>query len=203
MSWRQERGDGSRPPVTSIRTKLAWNSDSGTLGPAVNGSQQPVFSQLCPQLCPVHSLKAATWGVFTPQKLVSTANQGFFVSGDLVVQHLPAFYQSQVMLPPFFLTRNSLGSKPFSISVAQWEESHMLLRETVRPSESIQKEKLLAPWKKSCISFILWLKETNAGGSSLLFQAPGRQWGRGSSFLFVIVMSQVILLSKKNKNYVA
>lgn len=59
------------------------------------------------------------------------------------------------MLPSFILTCNSLRDKPFSDSVAQREGSHMLLRETVRTKESIQKEVLLAPWKESFIFFIL------------------------------------------------
>lgn len=35
--------------------------------------------QLCSQLCPVQSLKAAVVGVFTPQKLVSPTNLGLFL----------------------------------------------------------------------------------------------------------------------------
>lgn len=126
-------------------------------------------SQLCSQLCPVHSLKAATVGIFTPQKLVSTANQTFFVSREPLLN----IYQ-HTTIPSFILTCNSLWSKPFSISVAQWEESHMLLGETVRTKESRQKKELLAPWKKSFIFFIDSRKQM-LGIVRFLFQGPESQ----------------------------
>jgi len=76
----------------------------------------------------------------------------------------------------------------------------MLLKETVRTKESIQKEALLALWEKIFIFFILGLQETNAW-SSFTFSSRAQRVnrGRGPSFLFVIIMFQIILLFVKNK----
>lgn len=73
------------------------------LGPVVNSPPQSsvsLSSQLCSEVHLARTLKPATVGVFTPQELVSTANQGLLVSREVTVQHLPANQQSQESASP-------------------------------------------------------------------------------------------------------
>lgn len=112
-----------------------------------------------------------TEGRFTPQKLVSTTNQGPLVSAKPVVKHLAACHQGHDN--DFFCPLSSRWLMHFKAnhfsSLHLWEESYMLLREAVRSKENIQKEVLWASSMKSFIFFILWPQETNTWRDSMTF----------------------------------